>query len=81
MIASSTSGADIPCARTKAAALPDPEARRRAIHANRYLRSYTDAEGAWNLRMRDNPEVGAEIMAAIERVWSDAGVASMNFRG
>jgi len=56
------------CARTKAAALPDAEARRRAIHAGRSLRSYLDAEGAWNLRMRDNPEVGAAIMAAIEPV-------------
>ncbi|MDQ3979716.1 MAG: hypothetical protein M3314_09205, partial [Actinomycetota bacterium] len=46
----------------------DPEAKRRAIHAGRYLRSYTDAEGAWNLRMRDNPEVGARVMAALEPV-------------
>jgi len=53
------------CARTKAAAHPDAEARRRAIHASRFLRAHTDAEGAWHLRMRDNPEVGAEIMAAI----------------
>jgi hypothetical protein len=64
------------CARTKAAALPDPEAHRRAIHAQRYLRSYTDAEGAWNLRMRDNPEVGAAVMAAIvpirDRLFRDA---------
>jgi len=56
------------CARTRAAALADPEARRSQIHAGRYLRSYTDAEGAWNLRMRDNPEVGAEVMAAIDAV-------------
>ena len=54
------------CLRTKAAARPDAEARRRAIHAGRFLRSYLDAEGAWNLRMRDNPEVGAEVMASIE---------------
>ena len=56
------------CARTKAAALPDAEARRRVIHAERFLRSYLDAEGAWNLRMRDNPEVGAAILAAIEPI-------------
>jgi hypothetical protein len=56
------------CARKKAAAGPDPEARRRAIHCGRYLRSYTDAEGAWNLRVRDNPEVGAQVMAALEPV-------------
>jgi hypothetical protein len=53
------------CARVRAAAT-DPELRRRRIHASRCLRSYIDAEGAWNLRMRDNPEVGAEVMAALE---------------
>jgi hypothetical protein len=56
------------CARTKAAARPDAEARRSAIHDQRHLRSWTDAEGAWNLRMRDNPEVGAEVMAAIDAI-------------
>src|SRR5919202_2364407 len=56
------------CARIKAAACPDLEARRRAIHEGRYLRSYTDAEGAWNLRMRHNPEVGAQVMAVLEPV-------------
>ena len=56
------------CARTRAAAAPDLEARRRVIHRGRYLRAYTDAEGAWNLRVRDNPEVGVEIMAALEPV-------------
>ncbi len=53
------------CARTKAAALPDPEARRAKIHDERFLRTWGDAEGGWNLRMRDNPEVGAAIMAAL----------------
>jgi hypothetical protein len=56
------------CARTRAAAAPDLEARRRAIHRGRYLRGYTDAEGAWNLRVRDNPEVGAQVMAALEPI-------------
>ena len=56
------------CARTRAAARPDAEARRRAIHDERFLRSWTDAEGAWNLAARDNPEVGAEIMAAVGTV-------------
>lgn len=56
------------CTRTRAAAEPDPEARRRRIHAGRYLRDWTDAEGAWNLRMRDNPEVGAQVMAAIDAI-------------
>lgn len=56
------------CGRTKAVARPDAEAPRRAIHESRYLRSWTDAEGAWNLHMRDNPEVGAEVMAAIDAI-------------
>ncbi|HSH58681.1 MAG TPA: DUF222 domain-containing protein [Acidimicrobiales bacterium] len=53
------------CARTRAGAGADPEARRRRIHDSRYLRTYADSEGAWNLHMRDNPEVGAEVMAAL----------------
>jgi len=56
------------CARTKAAACPDLEARRREIHAARYLREWTDADGAWNLRMGHNPEVGAQFMAALAPV-------------
>ena len=53
------------CARTKAAACPDLDARRRDIHARRFLRDWTDADGAWHLHMRNNPEVGAELMAAL----------------
>jgi hypothetical protein len=56
------------CARTKAAACPDPEAKRRRIHQGRYLRSYTDSEGAFNLHFKNNPEVGAEVMAALEPI-------------
>ena len=56
------------CARTRAAAAADLEARRAAIHRRRYLRSYTDSEGAWNLRVCDNPEVGAQVMAALEPI-------------
>ncbi len=37
------------CLRTKAAADPDPDARHRRIHADRGLRSFTDAEGARHL--------------------------------
>src|SRR5205823_557572 len=52
------------CARTKATAT-DAEERRRAIHATRSLRSWGDAEGAGHLHLRDNPEVVAEVMAAV----------------
>jgi Domain of unknown function (DUF222) len=57
----------VECARTKAAAC-DLEERRRRVHEHRCLRAYTDAEGAGNLHMRDNPEVVAEVMAAIDPV-------------
>ncbi len=56
------------CARTKATAHVDTEARRRRIHQRRSLRSYTDSEGEWHLHCRDNPEVGARIMAALEPI-------------
>src|SRR5579859_5147113 len=53
------------CTRVRAAAEVDPEARRARIHRGRHLRSYNDSDGAWNLRVRDNPEVGALFMAAL----------------
>jgi hypothetical protein len=53
------------CARTKAAACADLEARRRRIHARRSLRDWTDADGVWHLHLRHNPEVGAQVMAAL----------------
>ncbi len=56
------------CARTKAAASVDSEARRRRIHDRRCLRTYTDADGAFNLHVRNNAEVGAEIMAVIDPI-------------
>ncbi|MGH9031309.1 MAG: hypothetical protein ACRDZV_04205, partial [Acidimicrobiia bacterium] len=55
------------CARTKANAC-DTEARRRRIHDRRHLRSWTDAEGAGHLHLRDNPEKVAEIMAGVAPV-------------
>lgn len=56
------------CARVRAAAHPDPEGRRRAIHKDRFLHGHTDAEGIWHLHMADNPERGAEIMAALDPI-------------
>jgi hypothetical protein len=55
------------CARTKAN-VADLEERRRRIHRQRYLRNWTDTEGAALLQMRDNPEVVAGIMAAVEPI-------------
>ncbi|HVF14019.1 MAG TPA: DUF222 domain-containing protein [Acidimicrobiales bacterium] len=54
------------CARAKAASSVDLEVRRARIHQRRSLRSYTDAEGEWHLHCRNNPEVGARIMATVE---------------
>jgi hypothetical protein len=48
-------------AETKARREPDPAARRDAIRKSRHCRSWTGADGAWNLSMRHLPEVGAEI--------------------
>jgi hypothetical protein len=56
------------CNRTKAAADPDLEGRRARIRAGRFLREWTDGEGAGNLRARDNPEVIAAVMAAVEPI-------------
>jgi hypothetical protein len=53
------------CRRTKAAVDRDAEARRQRIHAERALRTWTDAGGVGNLLLRDNPDVIAEITAAI----------------
>ena len=50
----------------KANACPDREARRKKIHDERFCRSWNDAEGAGTLRVRDNPEVIAKIMARVD---------------
>jgi hypothetical protein len=54
-------------ARSKAVGI-DLEARRRRIHERRSLRSWTDADGVGNLHLRDNPEVVARVMAAVDPV-------------
>lgn len=55
------------CARTKAN-VSDLEARRRRIHHQRYLRTWSDTDGAANLHLRDNPEVVANITATLEPI-------------
>jgi hypothetical protein len=56
------------CLRTKAAAMPEADAQHRRIHARRSLRTYTDAEGAWNCHVRGTAERGAVFEAALERL-------------
>lgn len=53
------------CARTKAAAEADDEARGRAIHRSRYLRSFKGADGGGEIRYRSTVDEVAELMAII----------------
>jgi hypothetical protein len=55
------------CAKTKANACPDLEARRKKIHADRFLRDWTDREGAWHLRMMNRAPRGAMKPGGAER--------------
>lgn len=52
------------CAQVKAD-VAERETRRLEIHRRRKLRSWTDPQGEWHLQGTANPEVGAQIMAAI----------------
>jgi hypothetical protein len=52
------------CRRTKANVDPDPGTTHHRIHAQRSLRTFTDAEGAWNLHARGTVDDGARFLAA-----------------
>ena len=54
------------CQRTKASSDPNREATHARIHAERQVRTFTDAEGAWNLHARGPVEAGARIEAALK---------------
>ena len=54
------------CARTKAAALPDADARHKAIHASRFLRRRKTADGAGELRYRSTLEEVAAIWSVVQ---------------
>ncbi|HEY1278276.1 MAG TPA: DUF222 domain-containing protein [Acidimicrobiales bacterium] len=54
------------CARAKAAADPDAEARYERIRRERSLRTFTDHEGAWNLHARGPVVAGAQVMSALQ---------------
>ena len=53
------------CLRTAAVADPDPDVTHRRIRSNRYARTSSDAEGAWNLRARGTVEDGARFRAGV----------------
>jgi hypothetical protein len=52
-------------ARRKAAA-EDQEAKHRRIHAERHVRSWTGADGAWKMGVSGPPECGARFMARLQ---------------
>ena len=52
--------------KVKANALADREARRKKIHDERRLRTWTDGEGAGHLHLKDNPEVIARVRARVD---------------
>jgi hypothetical protein len=54
------------CLRTKAAADQDREATHLRIHQARFLRTWVDAEGAWNLQARGTVADGSRIMAVLD---------------
>ncbi|HUR49325.1 MAG TPA: hypothetical protein VMY88_07365 [Acidimicrobiales bacterium] len=56
------------CQRVIAAACEDDEARYRKVHDGRYLRSWTNAEGAFRMDISGTPDAGAEVMAALEPI-------------
>lgn len=54
------------CARVKAAAAKDEADRHEALHRSRYLRHWSDRDGAFRLEGRFTPERGAVLLAALE---------------
>jgi hypothetical protein len=64
------------CRRVRSAAITDEGQRYEAIHRSRYLRSWSDHDGAFRLDGRLTPDAGATVMAALEphrrKVFEDA---------
>jgi hypothetical protein len=56
------------CLRAKAKADPDPDATHRRIHEARHARTFSDAEGAWNLHVRGTAEQGARFESALKPI-------------
>jgi hypothetical protein len=67
------------CRRVRHAAVSDEMARYEAIHRSRYLRSWSDHDGAFRLDAKLTPHAGATVMAALEphrrKVFEDASRA------
>ena len=64
------------CRRVRHATVTDEAERYGAIHRSRYLRSWSDHDGAFRLDGRLTPDAGATVMAALEphrrKVFEDA---------
>jgi hypothetical protein len=54
------------CRRVQAAAQTHEAARHDAIHRRRYLRHWSDPDGAFRLDLRTTADAGAEVLAALE---------------
>ena len=54
------------CRKVRQAAVTDEMARYEAIHRSRYLRSWSDHDGAFRLDAKLTPDAGATVMAALE---------------
>lgn len=54
------------CQRVIAQACPDEQDKALRLHRSRYLRTYTDGEGAFRLDARLTPEAGAEVRVALD---------------
>lgn len=52
--------------RAKAAADPDPDVTHERIHRDRFVRRWTDPDGAWCLRARGPAEAGAVLNTVLE---------------
>lgn len=59
------------CGRAKAAGDPDPDATHRRIHRERYLRRFTDSEGAWNIQGCGTPGAGAIFNTILDPIVND----------
>ncbi len=56
------------CARTRAAADPDPEATHRRIHRDRHLRRFSRADGTWCLSAQGTADDAARFNAALDPI-------------
>ncbi len=45
--------------------MEDPDERGARLHCQRSLRTWKGSDGSWNLSLRNTPEAGAEIEAAL----------------